>query len=40
VPGARYAEIPGAGHAVVVERPDAVADSLLGFLDSAGGPDR
>ncbi len=37
VPGAKYHEIPGAGHAVVVERPDAVADSLLGFLDLQRG---
>ena len=37
VPGARYAEIPGAGHAVVLERPDAVADLLLSFLAGAAG---
>jgi len=32
VPGARYEEIAGAGHAVVIEQPGAVADSLLRFL--------
>lgn len=31
IPGARLAVIPGAGHAVVVEAPDAVADAALGF---------
>ncbi|PKL09888.1 MAG: alpha/beta hydrolase [Spirochaetae bacterium HGW-Spirochaetae-7] len=40
VPGSRYVEIPGSGHAVVVERPDAVAYSLLGFLDPLRGPAR
>ncbi|OHD20647.1 MAG: hypothetical protein A2Y38_19175 [Spirochaetes bacterium GWB1_59_5] len=32
VAGARYEEILAAGHAVVIERPDALADSLLRFL--------
>lgn len=32
VPGARYEEIQGAGHAVVIEQPEAVADSLLRFF--------
>jgi len=32
VPGAGYEEIAGAGHAVVIEQPGAVADSLLRFL--------
>lgn len=31
IPGARLAVIPGAGHAVVVENPDAVADAALEF---------
>ncbi len=31
IPGARLEVIPGAGHAVVVEKPDAVADAALGF---------
>lgn len=34
IPGARLAVIPGAGHAVAVERPDAVADAALGFWES------
>jgi len=32
VPGCRYEEIVGAGHAVVIEQPEAVSDSLLRFL--------
>lgn len=32
ISGCRYQEIPGAGHAVVIEQPEAVADALLGFL--------
>lgn len=31
IPGALLTEIPGAGHAVAVENPDAVADAALGF---------
>lgn len=34
VPGARFALVPGAGHAVVVERPEEVAALALGFLAS------
>jgi pimeloyl-ACP methyl ester carboxylesterase len=30
----RLVTVPGAGHMVTVERPDAVADALRGFLDS------
>ncbi len=37
IPGARYEEIPDAGHAVVIERPGAVADSVIGFLGSIAG---
>jgi 3-oxoadipate enol-lactonase len=32
IPGSRYQEIPGAGHAVVIEQPGAVAESLIAFL--------
>ena len=32
--GARYAEIPGAGHAVVIENPDAVSRLVLGYLET------
>lgn len=32
IPGARFAEIPGSGHAVVIERPEATADLVLEFL--------
>jgi 3-oxoadipate enol-lactonase len=32
ISGCRYQEIPGAGHAVVLEQPEAVADAVLGFL--------
>jgi 3-oxoadipate enol-lactonase len=31
-PGARYIEIPGAGHLSAIERPEAVAEALQGFL--------
>ncbi|MBN1243500.1 MAG: alpha/beta fold hydrolase [Spirochaetales bacterium] len=34
--GARYAEISGAGHAVVVEKPDEVSRLALDFLDDVG----
>jgi 3-oxoadipate enol-lactonase len=34
VPGARYVEIEGSGHMVVVEQPDALARSLDPFLNS------
>jgi 3-oxoadipate enol-lactonase len=37
IPGARYEEIPDAGHAVVIEKPEAVCGSLLGFLGSVNG---
>lgn len=33
IPGARLIEIPGSGHAVAMERPEAVARALLDFLD-------
>lgn len=36
-PRARYEEIKGAGHAVVIERPDAVAAALLRFLEEVHG---
>jgi len=36
VPGACYVEIPGAGHAVVVEKPGEVSDSILRFLAGLG----
>jgi pimeloyl-ACP methyl ester carboxylesterase len=32
VPDARYVEVPGAGHVVPVDRPDAVLDLVGGFL--------
>lgn len=32
VPGARFALVPGAGHAVVVEKPEEVASRVLEFL--------
>jgi 3-oxoadipate enol-lactonase len=32
IAGCRYQEIPGAGHAVVIEQPEAVAVAVLGFL--------
>jgi len=35
IPGCRYQEIPGAGHAVVLEQPEAVSDALLPFLAEA-----
>ncbi|TFG85384.1 MAG: alpha/beta fold hydrolase [Spirochaetales bacterium] len=35
VPGAIYEEIPGSGHAVVLENPEALTDSLERFLESA-----
>jgi len=35
VAGARYEELPGCGHAVVVERPEALAEALLRFLGEA-----
>ena len=34
IPGSRLAEIPEAGHAVVVENPGAVADAALGFWEA------
>lgn len=40
ISGAEYGVIPGAGHAVVIERPDAVAARLLEFLRAAGTKDR
>ena len=33
VPGAKLKTIPGAGHMVMLEKPQAVADTLLGFLE-------
>ena len=32
IPDARYVEVPGAGHVVPVDRPDAVLDLVGGFL--------
>ncbi len=40
VPGARYEEIAGSGHAAVLERPEAVANALLRFLPPSGEPVR
>lgn len=37
VAGAQYAEIAGAGHAVVIEQPEAVSDALLAFLAGVRG---
>lgn len=37
VAGAQYAEIPGAGHAVVIEQPEAVADALIPFAGGVSG---
>lgn len=37
IAGSRFQEIPGAGHAVVLEQPEAVADALLGFLAEISG---
>jgi 3-oxoadipate enol-lactonase len=37
ISGCRYQEIPGAGHAVVLEQPEAVADAVLGFLSEITG---
>ena len=34
VPGAAYAEVPGAGHMIPIERPDAFDRALGGFLDT------
>jgi 2-succinyl-6-hydroxy-2,4-cyclohexadiene-1-carboxylate synthase len=36
IPRAELAVVPGAGHAVHLERPDAFADVLLGWLDRSG----
>ncbi len=36
IPGARYLEIPEAGHLPCVERPEAVADALAEFLRETG----
>ena len=33
IPEATLKTIPGAGHMVMLEKPQPVADSLLGFLD-------
>ncbi|HLX49188.1 MAG TPA: alpha/beta hydrolase [Streptosporangiaceae bacterium] len=35
IPGARLAMVPGAGHAVMMERPDVVNDVILGMLSEA-----
>lgn len=40
IPGASYEEIPGAGHAVAIERPDEVAERLLSFLGGLGARER
>ena len=34
IPGARFALVPGAGHAVVVEKPEEVARLVLAFLEA------
>lgn len=36
VPHAEYREVPGAGHFLPEEAPDAVSDALIGFLRSPG----
>ena len=36
IPGARYAELPGAGHLAPLERPDAFADLVAGALAPDG----
>ncbi|MBT8475845.1 MAG: alpha/beta hydrolase, partial [Alphaproteobacteria bacterium] len=36
IPGARYAEIPGAGHLPCVEKPDEFADLITAFLKETG----
>jgi len=36
IPNARLVRIPRAGHTMTVERPDAIAEVLRGFLDEAG----
>ena len=33
IPGARYAELPGAPHMLFIEQPQATAREILGFLD-------
>lgn len=35
IPGARYAEIPGPGHALYIESPGPFDDALVSFLESA-----
>ncbi len=34
IPNARYAEIHGGGHIPFIERPDAIASVVIGFLGS------
>ena len=37
IPGARKVVVPGAGHAVNIDQPQAFIDAVLPFLDSLGG---
>lgn len=38
IPGARFALVPGAGHAVILEKPDDVAGLVLDFLGPVSTP--
>lgn len=38
LPSATVVEVPGAGHAAHLERPDAVADAIATWLDTQGAP--
>lgn len=38
IPGSTFVVIPGAGHAVVLERPDLVAEYTIGFIDRQRDP--
>jgi pimeloyl-ACP methyl ester carboxylesterase len=37
LPGARTVMLEGSGHALMAERPDAVLDALIGFVDAPTG---